>query len=407
MSSSAPGALTLQWAPKRIGDSLGNAIGGASKTIFNTAEGFEKNAGTWDRNTAAYAKTFLPAVQEVDRFFAGAGGGIASVETSVNKFYANALNSVRKEVGTFSEHAGGVVTDLSGIVKKPLDFQNVSNCVASIMNRISPGSSNELNQSIQKLHLDKLAKAPSLLFSGLQHLARAIDNLLSIPIAFVSSVYYGVIGLIRQIGRTLNNLLQGFQQFIFDFLDEIIPLTEILQLLNDIGTLAGQIQGIASVFGGVNNVSGFALQINTFTNQINSAVTNPLDTVIGALPTDISQGYSQIMYNLQNPQNLINQFLPADLSAIFSKITLITGFGFNGNMGYVFANLLENARGGVINGILTDFAAQYNILGPLLGGGIDGGGYQAPLSYTPKTDNGYIQGKRYQFNPNTKIYESI
>jgi hypothetical protein len=407
MSSSAPGALTLQWAPKRIGESLAKAIGGASQSALSLADNFEQNAATWDRNTAAYAKTFLPALDQVNSFFAGAGAGIAGIETPVNRFYANVLNSVRKEVGTFSDHAAATVTDLSLVARNPLDFQVVSNAAASIMNRIFPGSSNNLNQSLQNLHLDKLAKAPSLLFSGLQRLARAIDNVLSIPIAFVSSVYYGVIGLIRQIGITLNNLIQGFQQFIFDFLDEIIPLTEILQLLEDIGTLAGQIQGIASVFSGVNIVSGFALQINTFTNQINSVVTNPLDTVIGALPTNISKGYSEIMYGLQNPQSLINQFLPLELSQIFSKITLITGLGFNGNMGYGFASLLDGARGGVINTILTDFAAQYNILAPLLGAGNNGGGYQAPLSYTPSTDNGYIQGKRYQFNPNTKIYELV
>jgi len=407
MAGRAPGSNTLYWAPKRIGDSLAKAIGGTSKSIFNVAASFEETTGTWDRNTAAYAKTFLPALDQVNSFFAGAGTGIAGIETSVNRFYANVLNSVRKEVGTFSDHAAATVTDLSLVARNPLDFQVVSNAAASIMNRIFPGSSNSLNQSLQNLHLDKLAKAPSLLFSGLQRLARAIDNVLSIPIAFVSSIYYGVIGLIKQIGTTLNNLIQGFQKFLFDFLDEIIPLTEILQLLEDIGTLASQIGGIASIFGGANIVSGFALQITTFTNQINSIVTSPLDTVLGVLPTNISNGYSQIMNGLQNPESLIQQFLPDDLSAIFSKITSITGLGFNGNMGYGFASLLDGARGGVISTILTDFAAQYNILAPLLGAGNNGGGYQAPLSYTPTTDNGYIQGKNYRFNPNTKIYELV
>jgi hypothetical protein len=409
MSGQAPGSNTLYWAPKRIGDSLAKAIGGASRTAFNLADDFEQNAATWDRNTAAYAKTFLPALQDVNNFFAGASTGIASVETSVNRFYANVLNSVRKQVGTFSEHAAATVTDLSLVVRNPLDFQVVSNAAASIMNRISPGSSNALNQSLQNLHLDKLAKAPGLLFSGLQRLARAIDNVLSIPIAFVSSVYYGVIGLIKQIGTTLNNLIQGFQQFIFDFLDEALggALTEILQLLDDIGTLASQIGGIASIFSGVNVVSGFALQITTFTTQINSIVSSPLDTVLGVLPENISNGYSEIMNGLQNPESLINEFLPDDLSAIFSKITSITGLGFNGNMGYGFASLLDGARGGVINTILTDFAAQYNILAPLLGGGNNGGGYKSPLSYNPSADNGYIQGKRYKFNPDTKIYELV
>jgi hypothetical protein len=404
MSTPAPGATTLFWLPSRIGNSLGKAVGGANKSFYNLASDFNSATGTWDDSTAAWAKTFVLDLENVNRYFSDLASLGPNIETSVNRFYVRALNSVRKQVGTFSDHAAATVTDLSLVARNPLDFQVVSNAAARIMNRVSPGSSNNLNQTIQNLHLDKLAKAPSLLFSGLQRLARAIDNVLSIPIAFVSSVYYGVMAFIRQIGTTLNNLLQGFQKFIFNFLDEIIPLTEILQLLNDIGTLAGQIQGIASVFSGVNVVSGFALQINTFTNQINSIVTNPLDTAIGALPTDISRGFSEIMNGLQNPQSLINQFLPPELSQLFSKITLITGYGFNGNMGYSFAGLLNNARGGVINSILTDFAAQYKILGPLLGGGLNGGGYEPPISYTPTTNNGYLQGKNYFFNPDTKLY---
>ncbi len=107
------------------------------------------------------------------------------------------------------------------------------------------------------------------------------------------------------------------------------------------------------------------------------------------------------MNTLQNPQNLINQFLPPELSQIFAKLSQITGYGFNGNMAYGLASVLQGMQDGVINGILTNFAAQYNILGPLLAGG----NYQPPISYIPATDNGYIQGKRYSWNPNTNLYE--
>lgn len=404
-ATATPGSATIQNAPAHIKKSLSGAIGDAANSVFNVTGNFARQAGTWDRNTAAYAKTFIPALDDLGRGFGGISRGIAGVETSINTFYANALNTVRKETNGFSDHLGATFTDLSSIVRNPLDFQNISNCAASILERHWPGSSGSLNKSIQNLHLDKLAKAPGLLFSGLQRLARAIDNLLSIPIAFASQIYFGIIGIIKQIGNTLNRIIQGFQQFIFNFLDELIPLTEIIQLLNDIGTLAGQIQGIAGIFGGANIVSGFALQINTFTTQINSVLANPLDAVIGALPTSISQGFSQIMYTLQNPQSLINQFLPPELSQIFSKLTQITGYGFNGNMGYGFASILQGQQGGVINGILSQFASQYSIVAPLLAGG--GMAYQPPISYRPSTNNGYIQGKRYAWNPNTKLYEVI
>jgi hypothetical protein len=399
----SPGQTTVYYAPNHIKKSLSGPINSAANGIFNTAESLNKAAGEWDKNTATYAKSFIPALEEINKAFGSAGGFLGDIDTSVNRFYANALNTVREETKGFSTHLGAIVGGLDGIVKDPLNPKNLSNMATAILNSVSPNSAGKINQSIQNLQLDKLAKAPGLLLSGLQRLAKAVDNLLSIPIAFASQIYFGTINLIRQIGNQLNSFIQGFQQFVFDFLDSALggQLKEIMQLLDDIGTLAGQIQGIASIVGGANIVSGFALQINTFTTQINSALANPLDTVIGTLPTDISQGYSQIMYNLQNPQNLINQFLPPELSQIFAKLSQITGYGFNGNMAYGLASVLQGMQGGVINGILTNFAAQYNILGPLLAGG----NYQPPISYIPATDNDYIQGKRYSWNPNTNLYE--
>jgi len=400
-SSTATLPPTIAYAPSHINISLTGAINSGANQIFDAAQSLDKAAGTWDKNTAAYAKSFIPSLEQLNKAFGSASGTLAGVNTSVNEFYAKALNSVREETKGFSTHLDAIVGGMDGIVKDPLNPKNLSNMATAILNAVSPGSASKVNQSMQNLQLDKLAKAPSLLFSGLQRLAKTIDNILSVPVAFASQIYFGLMGLIKQVGTLLNNLIQGFQQFIFDFLDQIIPLKEILQLLEDIGSLAGQIQGIASIFGGANIVSGFALQINTFTTQINSVLANPIDTVIGALPTDISKGYSDIMYNLQNPQNFINQFLPPELSQIFSKLSQITVYGFNGNMGYNFASILQGMQGGVINGVLTNFAAQYKILGPLLGGS----NYEPPISYIPKTDNGYIQGKRYSWNPNTQLYE--
>lgn len=400
-----PGGTALAFAPDHIYNPLKNPIGAASNAVFNGLTELNKTAGEWERNTAAYAKTFAPALESVDKFFGQASGAIGGIENSVNKFYGKVLGSVRKQSESYSEHLGGVIAGLDGIVKDPLNPKNLSNMATSIMNSVSPGLADKVNGSMQNLHLDKLAKAPALLFSSIQSLVRSIDNLISIPLAFLSAIYHGLINFIRDIGRALNDLIQGFADFLFDFLDAALggALKEIMQLLDSIGQLAGQLGGLANAIAGVNVVSKAALSVTNFTRQINSALTNPLDTVLLYLPSEISSGYSQIMNNLQNPQNLINQLIPDDVSNLFGSLTQITGYGFNGNMGYGFAAVLEGMQGGVISGILDNFAAQYKILGPLLGGTPP----EPPLSYTPSTDNGYIQGKRYSWNPNTCVYDLV
>lgn len=397
-----PGVATLKYAPKDIKQSLSGTIGNASDNVYNSAAKLNSSASTFDKDTAAFAKSFVPTIDNINNFFNNVDTDIDGINSKVNEFYGSILTTVHAQTSGFSSHVGAIIGGLDGVVRDPLNPKNLSNMATAIMESVSPGSSKTLNNSMQNLHLDKLSKAPSLLFSSIQHLARAIDNILAIPIAFMSSIYNGLINLMRKIGKLINDLVQGFQQFILDFLDDLTGgvLKQVQQLLSDIGALAGQIQGIASVFGGVNNISQYTLQVNTFTTQINSAISNPLDTVIQYLPTNVSNGASQIIYTLDNPQTLINQFLPPQLSQLFAKVSLVTGYGFNGNMGYGFASVLQGLQGGVISGILDKFAAQYNILGPLLGQGAQ----PQPKNYTPQTDNGYKYGHRYSFTPNPEPY---
>ena len=65
---------------------------------------------------------------------------------------------------------------------------------------------------------------------------------------------------------------------------------------------------------------------------------------------------------------MINSILPSQLSEMFKQVSAITGFGFNGNMGYGFASVLQGLRGGVLNAILTNFSSQYPTLTQLVGG---------------------------------------
>ena len=172
----------------------------------------------------------------------------------------------------------------------------------------------------------------------------------------------------KQIGKEINELLNSFSKFLFNFLDEIVPVKEVISLLQTVSKLTGQIQGIASIFQGVNAVSGFTLQLQTFSNQIQSALQNPIDTAIGYLPTDINMQFSQVLYTLDNPQDLINQALPPELSQYFAQISKITGYGFNGNMGYGFETVLKGLREGALSTILTNLGAQFSVLSPVLQG---------------------------------------
>ena len=78
--------------------------------------------------------------------------------------------------------------------------------------------------------------------------------------------------------------------------------------------------------------------------------------------------FSQVLYTLDNPQDLINQVLPPELSQYFAQISKITGYGFNGNMGYGFETVLKGLREGALSTILTNLGGQFSVLSPVLQG---------------------------------------
>jgi hypothetical protein len=370
------------------------AIGTTNSAIEGTAnalQGLSDTTAGVQKNTAAWFRKYEPYLTDTQKALSDVGAGVDKISTSIDTGLDRILSTIQKSLTGWSSHSGAVVMSLNGVAANPLDFNSVGNNLKSLLNGINPGFGDSINTNLQKLNLDKLAKAPEMLFNSVGRLARAIDNILSIPLSFISSIYFGVIDIIKRIGKALNNIINNFFEFLFNFLDTILPLTEIMTLLQTVGKLAGQIQGIAAIFGGVNIVSGFALQINTFTTQVNGILSNPRDFVFGMLPVDITNGISQVLYNLDNPQNFINQFVPPELTGIFSKISQVTGYGFNGNMGYGIETILKASQQGLVTGFLQSFANQYNVLAPLLGGTAP---VPAPetLGGPPSLINGYNAG---------------
>jgi hypothetical protein len=279
------------------------------------------------------------------------------------------------------------------VLKDPLGPNGLGNIATNLLNNISPGFGDRVNGTVVNLGLQNLVNLPSQLFSSLQHIAATIDSILAVPLSILAEVYYGCIAIMQSIGKLLQSIIDGFIEFILDFLDSIIPLREILALLEAASTLANQIGGIASIFlGAGNTITGFTNQVINFGNQIGGIINNPANLLVSLVPPQINEfiGY------FTQPQNLINKILPPELSSAFAGISKITGVGFNGNMGYAFESVLKAGQQGVISTILKNFAAQYSILGPLLAGaGNNNPAFQGntPQGFTPELEEGkYTKG---------------
>lgn len=340
------------------------------------------------RSAYAYAKSYEKFLGPLGQQIGSLSTGLDSVNTTLINSLSRFSDTIRKALEPISDFMGSTLGTLTGVLKDPLGSNGLGNVVTNLLNNVSPGYGNQVNGTITNLNLQALANFPKQLFSSADHLITAVDNILAIPLNMLAQVYYGYLAIMKSISKLLSSIMNGFTQFILDFLDSIIPIQSILDLLNQVSTLSNQIGGIATTFLGANQITAFANQVINFSSQIGNVLNNPLDLVVSVLPEQVDQ----YIYLVNNPQQIINQFLPPELSQAFAKISSMTGFGFNGNMGFGFQSVLEGLQGGVIRSILTNYAAQYNILAPL----VAGTGNNRPPSYSPSLANGKYSPGAYR-----------
>jgi hypothetical protein len=414
-----PIAVKMAGEPKQKRSVLQKTIGSASNMANNAIATISKASGQLEAKTEQLGTTtarelliFKKYASDIGKTvrgttkkgaapgalgksgIAGEGGAIDSLSVGLAGTLNGVLDTVRSNTGAISNFTGGLLGSVNNVLQNPLDADNLSNLTSSLLDSVAPGMSAKIGASAKKLNLDRLAKVPQQLMTSANNLITAVDNLLAVPIAFLAEIYYGAIGILKRIAKEINQLLDVVLQFIFNFLDSLIPISQILQLLDTVGTLAGQIGGIAGTFG-VNQISGIANLVTSYTNQITNIFQNPLDLIVSYLPPEINNIYN----SLQNPQTLINQFLPKELSSAFSTISKMTGYGFNGNMGFAIDSVLQGVKGGVLRSIISNYSSQYSVLKPLLGGQ----GQEIPQGFLPLLFGG---AHDTGLNRRNKVYES-
>jgi len=281
----------------------------------------------------------------------------------INEALEGATATITKTLSPVSSFVGSTLYTLTGVMKNPLgSVFDLPNTVSSMMNQVNPSLAANFTATYKKHNIDKLAEMPGMLFGNIQQIVKAIDGVLAVPIGLITDVYRGFMDLMGQINDFINGVFEALTKAFQNLVTQLVP--GLPQFLNQITVFANQIGGISQIFSGSNQILGFTNQLIQGANMLNGFIQNPLDVVFSYTPPELSQG----LYILQNPQQLINNFLPPQLSEVFSKIQSVTGFGFNGNMGFGLQSVLEGLQGGVLSSILEGFATQFSILSPLFTG---------------------------------------
>lgn len=353
------------------------AVQQSTETAMQSLDRYSRNlVQTLFSQELALAKSANKTVQHTT-------SGIQKGTESITSTLDSASKKINEALKPVSSALGSTLGTLTQVARDPFGAPEfLGRTMSDVVKRVNPNFANQMDATYKKYKMDNLSHMPDQLMGSIRNLMMAADAIFSVPLAIISDLYNGLMDIMKEISSAVDQIMASVTKFFFGpggLLDSIIPISQITEFLDAIGQLAGQLTGISQVFSGANQVAGVALQAQALTNNFGGFIQNPLNLAFAYAPPQVSQG----LYAIQNPQTIINQFLPPQLSQQFAKISQITGFGFNGNMGYGLESVLSGLKGGVISSIVGNFANQYAILTPLIATA-GGGGTPTNKAYPPQ-----------------------
>jgi hypothetical protein len=345
---------------------------------INVSSDKEQALQKFDKYTRNQIQTLfaqeLAISKDKDKTVQNFNANIQEIAGDISESITNTLDNISAEINEtmkpVSTALGSTLGSLTGILKDPLGSVTLlPQTMVDVVSKFNPEFAAKMEATFKSEKMKNLSNLPTQIMGSLSNLITEVDKILAVPLAIISDLYFGLIDIMNAIGDLVDEVLGAIQKFFFGpggLLDSILPISDIMLFLDALSEFAGEIQGISSIFLGANPVAGFALSLQSYTNQLGNFLNNPQDLLFAYLPPEVNQG----LYVLRNPQQLVNSILPPELSQLTAKISQITGFGFNGNMGYGLQSVLQGLQGGVLSSILTNFANQYSILTPLLGNSV-------------------------------------
>jgi hypothetical protein len=291
---------------------------------------------------------------------------VKGIDAAGNTFASSlkkASETITKAMKPVSTALGSTLGTLTTVAKDPLgSITLLPRTLGDAVEKVNPSFAARMEASYKKYKMENYSHLPQQVMGSIKNVLTISDCSIALPLAILQDLYQGLMNIMKAIADLVDQIIGVLMQFFMDLLNAIIPLDAILEFIQAVSELASEIGGIAGTFLGSNPITEFALSVQTYTTQLGGAIANPMNLVAAYMPPQVSQG----LYMLHNPQQLLNSILPAGLSQQFSKIARMTGFGFNGNMGYGFESVLKGLQGGVISSVLSDYSSQYSVLTPLV-----------------------------------------
>jgi len=403
-----------------IQSSIDNTTSGVGHGLDSlTRESYKENKRLV-KHSDMLQEAIIEAPPKPDQLFGEEEGKIVSNLQSYKPALANAVKPISDATGSHADVSHSVVKNSSG----PDQFLSTS--VASIVDRVSPSFTNEMNAAYKAIQVDSMHHMPSKMTGSIHHLSHSS----CLPFDLLSDVYNGLMSVINEISNLLDGVISSITNFaisavgglvnglfpagafksiigpisklasqigsLFQTLGGFPALSSIKQLVGDIASDIASIlsdvaklaalfaagANIASIVGGKAGKSiGCAAdqldipRLNSYSIANGNKATKSIGGVIGisglgnlglVLSGSYNKNFGSTIKNIRHPERLIEGLLPPEIAKSLQMLDqLCCVVGMVGNIGYSVGQTFANLRDHTFSVSMKAHAAHSSILSPL------------------------------------------
>ena len=335
---------TLTRKNPSLGRYLGQTFGATTINADLQAQQTQTNAvpqqeGQLDRYTKNVIQTLFSVEVATNEAVTSATNTITSGISNIGDDVSHGINGLKEQMHELlkpvSSVTGSTIGTLTNVARDPLGAPMViGNAIGSLIDKVNPGFTDKLDATFKKYKVQEMQNLPGQIMGSIRNLASMADAILSVPFQLASDLYNGLMEIMQEISDLIDSLVSSVMDLFFGpkgILDSILPISELMGFLEEVGELASFVGGIGQMFGGFNITS----QVQGYVSQAQSVLSNPAQLAMQYVPAEFNQYYNMV----RNPQNVINSMIPPEISQQVKQISKIPGLGFVGNAMYKSLNI--------------------------------------------------------------------
>lgn len=227
--------------------------------------------------------------------------------------------------------------------------QNSPCLTVNLLNSIDPNMVTNIENVCNIIRTKSYFSLPAGAYGNLQTLLYKAQGAVQGFVQALYNIYHGVIELMQRFANMVNGLLAAFNQFVYDFINSIIPLDLICAVLGAFQSLLDDVAFFAQLFDGGDSIFNAINSVQTVINYAAQGLSfayNPI-SILSIIP-GINNLYAEFQNLLSNPEAFMGQLIShfgftagANSKALQIANAILLHYGLEGQLGPLGPILLQ------------------------------------------------------------------